>query len=270
VVYGLEWAVSVCSQAELVQNIEDVAVLERLHVPARKLHVLGNGLDLVRFQPRPAEAPTVRQTLGVREDQVVAGVVGGLEWEKGFAELFEAARRLRRTRPEVVIVVGPTDPAKSGSLTQADLDRARAEAGVIFLGERREVESFYPGFDLFVLASHREGFPRAAMEAPACGLPIVASDIRGCRQVVDHGHTGLLVPARDAVALADAIATLAADPIRRQAMGRAARAHAEAEFDDRRVIDRTLDTYRQLLSGVSATRHRRGPPAGDQPGLTPR
>ncbi len=91
------------------------------------------------------------------------------------------------------------------------------------------------------------------MEAAACGLPIVASDIRGCRQVVDHGHTGLLVPARDAVALADAIATLAADPIRRQAMGRAARAHAEAEFDDRRVIDRTLDTYRQLLSGVSAT-----------------
>ena len=123
---------------------------------------------------------------------------------------------------EVVIVVGPTDPAKSGSLTQADLDRARAEAGAIFLGERREVESLYPGFDLFVLASHREGFPRAAMEGAACGLPIVASDIRGCRQVVDHGHTGLLVPARDAVALADAIATLAADPIRRQAMGRAA------------------------------------------------
>jgi hypothetical protein len=73
-----------------------------------------------------------------------------------------------------------------------------------------------------------------------------------------------------AVALADAIATVAADPIRRQAMGRAARAHAEAEFDDRRVIDRTFDTYRQLLSGLSATRHRGGLPAGDQPGLTPR
>ena len=81
-----------CSQAELVQNVEDVAVLERLHVPARKLHVLGNGVDLVRFQPRPAEASTVRQTLGVRDDQVVAGVVGRLVWEKGFAELFEAAR----------------------------------------------------------------------------------------------------------------------------------------------------------------------------------
>ncbi len=266
-VYGLERAVSVCSQAELVQNVEDVAVLERLHVPARKLHLLGNGVDLVRFQPRPAEASAVRQTLGVRDDQVVAGVVGRLVWEKGFAELFDAARRLRRTRPEVVVVVvGPTDPAKSGSLTQADLDRARAEASVMFLGEHREVEALYPGFDLFVLASHREGFPRAAMEAAACGLPIVASDIRGCRQVVDHGHTGLLVPARDPAALADAIETLAADPIRRQAMGRAARAHAESEFDDRRVIDRTLDTYRRLLSGVSPTRPRGGPPAGELPG----
>ena len=165
------------------------AVLERLHVPARKLHLLGNGVDLVRFQPRPAEAATARQSLGVGDDQVVAGVVGRLVWEKGFAELFEAARRLRRTRPEVVVVVvGPTDPAKSGSLTQADIDRARAEAGVIFLGERRDVEALYPGFDLFVLPSHREGFPRSAMEAAACGLPIVASDIRGCRQVVDHGQ----------------------------------------------------------------------------------
>jgi glycosyltransferase involved in cell wall biosynthesis len=266
VVYGLERAVSVCSQAELVQNVEDVAVLERLHVPARKLHVLGNGVDLVRFQPRPAEASTVRQTLGVRDHQVVAGVVGRLVWEKGFAELFEAARRLRHTRPEVVVVVvGGTDPAKAASLTQADLDLARTEAGVVFLGERRDVEALYPGFDLFVLASHREGFPRAAMEAAACGLPVVASDIRGCRQVVDHGTTGVLVPARDAVALADAVGSLAADSALREAMGRAARVRAEQEFDERRIIARTLDTYRQLLSGVSATRRRRGPPSGDLP-----
>jgi glycosyltransferase involved in cell wall biosynthesis len=249
-VYGVERAVSVCSQAELVQNVEDVGVLERLHVPARKLHLLGNGVDLARFQPRPHAAATARQSLGVGGDQVVAGVVGRLVWEKGFAELFEAARRLRRTRPEVVVVViGATDPAKSGSLTQADIDRARAEAGVIFVGERRDVESLYPGFDLFVLPSHREGFPRSAMEAAACGLPIVASDIRGCRQVVDHGRTGLLVPVRDPVALADALGDLAADPIRREAMGQAARVLAEKEFDDRQVIARTLDTYRHLLEG---------------------
>lgn len=248
-VYGVERAVSICSQAELVQSVEDIAVLEHLRVPTRKLHLLGNGIDLVRFQPRPDQSDAARRSLGVERDKVVVGVVGRLVWEKGFAELFEAARRLRRTRPEIVVVViGPMDPAKRGSLTQADLDRARREAGVVFLGERRDVEVLYPGFDLFVLASHREGFPRSAMEAAACGLPVVASDIRGCRQVVDHGHTGLLVPSRDPVALEAAVATLAADPDRRRAMGEAARVRAESEFDDRRVVARTLDTYRRLLS----------------------
>ena len=127
-------------------------------MPSRKLHLLGNGVDLMRFRPRPDKAETARRSLGVGADKVVAGVVGRLVWEKGFAELFEAARRLRHTRPEVVVVVvGPTDPAKSASLTEADLDRAHTEAGVVFLGEHREVEALYPGFDLFVLASHREG-----------------------------------------------------------------------------------------------------------------
>ncbi len=197
-VYSVERAASVCSQAELVQNVEDVAVLERLRVPARKLELLGNGVDLERFRPRPAEAESARRSLGVGSDHLVAGVVGRLVWEKGFAELFEAARRLRQSQPNVVVVVvGPMDPAKSGSLKQADIDRAAALGNVMFLGERRDVQALYPGFDLFVLASHREGFPRSAMEAAACGLPVIATDIRGCRQVVDHGNTGLLVPVRD-------------------------------------------------------------------------
>jgi glycosyltransferase involved in cell wall biosynthesis len=250
VVYSVERAMSVCSQAELVQNVEDVAVLEQLHVPRRKLQLLGNGIDLERFQPRPEETEAARRSIGVGAEQVVAGVVGRLVWEKGFAELFEAAGRLRERRPEVmVVVVGPRDPEKSGSLTQADVDQARSLGNVTFLGERRDVEALYPAFDLFVLPSHREGFPRSAMEAAACGLPVIATDIRGCRQVVDHGNTGLLVPVRDPAALSDAVESLAADRVRRESMGRAARIRAEADFDDQRVIARTLDTYRKLLNG---------------------
>lgn len=250
-VYGVERTASIFSQAQLVQNVEDLAVLERLRVPRRKLQLLGNGVDLERFRPRPEAAATSRQALGETGDRLVAGVVGRLVWEKGFAELFEAARLLRDSRPDVVVVVvGPMDPAKSGSLTDSDLTAARALGNVEFLGERRDVEVLYAGFDLFVLPSHREGFPRSAMEASASGLPVVATDIRGCRQVVEEGHTGLLVPVRDPVSLAHAIEALAADSTRRQAMGRAGRARAEAEFDDRRVVARTLETYRRLLSGV--------------------
>ena len=104
--------------------------------------------------------------------------------------------------------------------------------------------------DLFVLASHREGFPRAAMEATAMGLPVVATDIRGCRQVVDDGVTGRLVPVGDAAALAEAVAELAGDADRRAAMGTAGRAKAAREFDQQHCIDVTLALYRQLLEAA--------------------
>src|SRR5436305_9833760 len=101
--------------------------------------------------------------------------------------------------------------------------------------------------DVFVLASHREGMSRSGMEAAAMGLPIVATDVRGCREMVDHGATGLLVPVGDPERLAAAVGELAADAARRRAMGRAAGAKARREFDQRRVIDLTLQVYDQLL-----------------------
>jgi glycosyltransferase involved in cell wall biosynthesis len=85
------------------------------------------------------------------------------------------------------------------------------------------------------------------MEAAAMGLPIIATNIRGCRQVVDDGVTGLLVPPHDAHALADAIGQLAADPVRRRTFGKAAREKARREFDQQRCIDITLETYRRLM-----------------------
>ena len=205
-VYALERGVSVCSQAELIQNEEDLETLARLRVPARKLVLLGNGVDIERFNPRPELTAAARRSMGVTDGRVLVGLVGRLVWEKGFAELFEAARRLRHTDPEVtIVVVGPGDPAKSNALSEDDVRAAEAIGNVSFLGERKDVEDLYPGMDLFVLPSYREGFPRSAMEATACGVPVVATDIRGCRQVVDDGTTGLLVPVRDPAALAGAL-----------------------------------------------------------------
>ncbi|MGZ8734936.1 MAG: glycosyltransferase, partial [Acidimicrobiia bacterium] len=94
---------------------------------------------------------------------------------------------------------------------------------------------------------YREGWPRSAMEAAAMRLPVVVTDIRGCRQVVEHGTTGFLVPVRDADAMARAVANLASDPGLRADMGAAARRKAEQEFDDQRIIDITLEVYARLL-----------------------
>jgi glycosyltransferase involved in cell wall biosynthesis len=260
-VYALEGFASRWSDAELVQNVEDVATIRRFRLAARdKVRHLGNGVDLIRFRPGrlPAERrEAVRAEWGADAGTVVVGAVGRRVAEKGYGELFEAVAGLG---PGVrLVVVGGEDGDKADALDASLLARART-AGVTFLGHRHDVVDLLGAFDLFALASHREGQPRAAMEAAATGLPIVATDIRGCRQVVDHGVNGLLVPRRDAGALRDAIAELAGAPERRVQMSAAAVIKARREFDERDVVARVMDTYRHAAARRGIRLHA-GPPA---------
>jgi glycosyltransferase involved in cell wall biosynthesis len=262
VVYGLERAASLCSGAELVQNPEDFRVLTRLRVPSSKLVLLGNGVDLQRFRPETdtQRRQQARANLGVDSDAVVVGTVARLVWQKGFRELFVAAEHLRDTHPDVVfVVVGGSDPGKAGAISPEELTAASRRGRIVFAGSRDDMERVYTGFDLFVLPSHREGFPRSAMEAAASGLPVIASDIRGCRQAVSHGRSGLLVPPYDPVGLATAIGELAVDPALRRRMGTAGRRKAETEFDDRAVVAKTLDAYERVLVRATSSTRRRTP-----------
>lgn len=248
VVYSLERVAAACSDAELLQNPEDLPVLRRLGVPHERLTVLGNGVDLDRFDPERADGgrARVRAELGVGPNTVVVGLVGRLVWEKGYRSVFAAAERLAGSDDIVFAVVGPSEPDKAGAV-DADAIAAATAAGVRFLGSRTDMVDLYDAFDVYVLASHREGFPRSAMEASAMGLPVIATDIRGCRQVVADGETGSLVPVEDADALAAAIRRLATDTELRIRQGIAARVRAIEHFDDRAVIDTTLRTYDELL-----------------------
>jgi len=248
VVYGLEAVASRFSDVELVQNPEDLALLRRLRM-AGHARLLGNGVDLRRFDPErwtTSDRARVRAELRVDDDQLVVGVVARLVAEKGYPELFEAMRRLEPRR-YVLVCVGGDDPDKPDSLPPSMVAAARAN-GVRFLGHRNDVDALYSGMDLFVLPSHREGFPRAAMEAAASGLPVIATDVRGCRQVVGPGVTGLLIPVRDADAVARAIDRLGRDDALRARMAIEARARAEAEFDERAVVARVLDAYAEVAA----------------------
>jgi glycosyltransferase involved in cell wall biosynthesis len=259
-VYALERAASLCSGAELVQNPEDLAVLARLGVPDRKLVLLGNGVELERFHPRGDEDSRrqARAEFGVDENAVVVGMVARLVWQKGFREFFAAAERLRDRHPEVVfIVVGGSDPEKSDAIAPEDLAAAGRRGRIVFAGDRNQMERVYPAFDIFVLPSYREGFPRSAMEAAASGLPVIATDIRGCRQAVTDGQSGLLVPPHDPARLAKAIEELVVDPELRQRMGAAGRRKAEAEFDDRAVVSKTIDAYERVLAPATSSTRRR-------------
>ncbi|MEQ1699014.1 MAG: glycosyltransferase family 4 protein [Ilumatobacteraceae bacterium] len=247
-VYALERLAAAFSHQELVQNQEDVETLVRtLKVPRRRVTWLGNGIDLRRFDGGREARAAVRAEWGIGDDEVAIGVVGRLVREKGFAEIVEAARLLRtRGVTAPIVVIGPADPDKRDGLDDAALATAQ-EHGIVFVGRRDDMPRCYAAMDVFLTATHREGFPRAAMEASASGLPIVATDIRGCRQVVEDGVTGVLVPVRDAAALAEAVAALVAEPSTRARLGAAAAAKATREFDQQRVIDVTLATYRRLL-----------------------
>jgi glycosyltransferase involved in cell wall biosynthesis len=249
-VYGLERVAVTCSDAELVQNPEDVETLRRLRVPARRLHLLGNGIDLRRFDASrvsPGRVAAARAEVGAGPDDVVCGLVGRLVWEKGYREVFDAVAAIRERVPRLrVFVAGPRDADKADAVTAADIAAAEA-SGIRFLGMRDDVDVLYAAMDLYVLASHREGWPRSAMEAAATGVPVIATDIRGCRQVVDDGVTGLLVGPRDAGALGRAIESLVLDVDRRRTLGDAAMRKARAEFDEDRIVATTLAVYRQLL-----------------------
>jgi glycosyltransferase involved in cell wall biosynthesis len=247
-VYTAERIAAAFGDLELVQNPEDVDTLvKRLRVPARKVRLLGNGIDLDRFtRSAPVEdaARALRAEWGIADDEVVCGVVGRLVREKGIVELLEAAHLVRERAPHArMVVIGPTDPGKADAVDDTTMARA-ADDAVVFAGERTDMPACYAAMDVFVTASWREGFPRAAMEAAAMGLPTLATDIRGNRQVVEHGVTGRVVAVRDAGALAAAMVELVEDPALRAAYGREAVAKAGREFDQRAVIDRTLEAYR--------------------------
>ena len=262
-VYALEALAARFSDAELIQNPEDLALLTRWRItPRARTELLGNGVDLDRFRPDKhdrAHRTAVRNEWGVGDDQIVVGIVGRLVAEKGYPELFEAVEQLDERF--VLVCIGPHDPDKSDELPRELIEKARAN-GVRFLGMRTDVDALYPALDLFVLPSHREGFPRAAMEAAASGLPVIATDIRGCRQVVEPGVNGLLIPVKDPAALAAAIRKLGEDAATRAAMGKAGRQRAQGHFDERQVVAKVMAAYREVARRKGLTHLLDTPSAG--------
>jgi glycosyltransferase involved in cell wall biosynthesis len=227
--------------------------LVRLRVaPRRKFRVIRLGLDLERFTPLTGEQrQREREALGVEPDAVVAVFMGRLVPIKRVDLLLDALREARCKGAVVVLVI------VGGGECEAQLrERARslglAEA-VRFVGYRGDVEAILAAADLAVLSSANEGTPVALIEAAAAGLPLVATDVGGVRDVVIDG-TGELVRTGDAIALGSAIASLAADPERRRAYGQAAQRHVLAHFGAERLVSDIDALYRELIRARAAGR----------------
>ena len=237
---GLRLATARARGRIVVQNPDDGAVLAGLGIDRRRIALIrGSGVDAERFALLPEPSATT----------VTVALVARMLRGKGVLDAFRAVRRLRADGLAVnLLLAGAPDPDSRDSLSEQELSAIAAEPGIEWLGRVEDVRTVWARAAIAVLPSiYGEGLPRALLEAAACGRPIVATDMPGCREVVRHGENGLLVPAGDVTALAKAIAVLARDPARRQVMGRVGRALVEREFAEPVIVAQTLALYDELL-----------------------
>lgn len=251
-----EWMQRVASRrshATVFQNDEDRRQLTDAGVVPgdRAVVIRSSGIDTRKWS-RDAVDDTalaaVRAELAP-PDHVVVTMVSRLSKLKGVLDFGAAARRVRAAgAPVTFVLVGGEDPSDRIPLTELN----ELKGSVRWLGRRNDVPAVLAASDIFALPTrYREGVPRALVEAGAMGLPLLATDTPGCRDVVVDGVNGAMVPQRDPAALADAVMSLAADPERRRRFGAAARRHVCDNFELSGVADASAALYRRLLDGRS-------------------
>ncbi|MBI3993218.1 MAG: glycosyltransferase family 4 protein [Candidatus Lambdaproteobacteria bacterium] len=227
----------------IFQNPDDLALFtaDGMVAPKQTALVLGSGVDLQEFRPQPEPPPPVCVILPSR-----------LLWDKGVGEFVQAARMLReRGVAARMVLVGRPDPGNPSSVDEAQLSRWAQEGAVEWWGFRGDMPQVLAQSHIVCLPSYyREGIPRVLIEAAACGRPVVSTDAPGCREIARAGENGLLVPVRDAPALADALQRLIGDPALRRRMGARGREIVEREFALPIVIAQTLAVYEELRADV--------------------
>ncbi len=223
----------------IVQNKEDEeVVLQRgLIAPSAITRVAGSGVDVSVFHPsaEPAGPPVI---------VLVARMLS----DKGVYEFVEAARIARRRGVNArFVLVGDTDLENPAAIAREQLVRWNSSGDVEWWGPQEKMAEVFRSAHVVCLPSYREGLPKVLLEAAACGRPLIASDVPGCREIAIHNKTALLVPARDPSALAEAMQTLAGDADLRHRLGQQARELVCSRFTIQHVNTQTLQIYRELL-----------------------
>ena len=224
----------------IFQNPDDRSTIAKLtNLPINKVEIIrGSGVDLNLYchTSLPEGVPVVLLAARMLTD-------------KGVHEFVQAARLLKQQGVSArFCLVGAIDPENPASLTDAELGQWACEKVVEVWGYRSDMPEVLRTSYLVVLPSYREGLPKVLLEAAACARAVVTTDVPGCRDAIDPGVTGVLVPVRNAKALADALRELINNPARCKAMGDAGRRLAEASFDNRQVVAAHLRIYQELIN----------------------
>ncbi len=222
----------------IVQNPDDRAMfIDTIGIEPHRISIIrGSGVDIDRYHPNPEPAGTP-----------VAVCISRMLWDKGIGELVEAARLLHAKGIALQIrLVGPGDD-NPAAIPESTLAAWKSEGIVDIAGASDNIPSEYAQAHIAVLPSYREGLPKSLLEAAAAGLPMVATDVPGCREVCRHEETGLLVPAHTVEPLAQALTQLANDEALRARYGNSARTVAETEFAEDIIVAETIARYQTCM-----------------------
>ena len=243
-VIAMEWLAGRVTHTLFTQSEEDAATAQRLGLcRTGDVLAIGNGSDPLRFHPSNDKDARLqlRASLGVDDERPVIIMIGRLVAEKGYPELVEAMRPLDAH----LWIVGerlPSDHARQIDNILGDIERdPELNRRIKLLGYRTDVPDLLRAGDIFVLPSHREGMPRSIIEAMLTGLPVVATNIRGSRELVIDRETGILVPVGGVDELSSALKKLTADRRVRSRMGAAGLTRARDRYDEAKVIHRQLE-----------------------------
>jgi glycosyltransferase involved in cell wall biosynthesis len=209
----------------------------------RKFVVIHNSIDTDRFTP-PPNREMARRALGVKSGELVLGFVGRLEKQKAVHRLLEATRELERRQLRVNLIL-----AGDGALKNQLMDQASSLglSAVTFLGFCDDTAPLYAAFDVFVLPSDYEGLPLTVLEAMSSGCPVVATNVGGVAEAVEHGKTGLIIPRGDTDRLIGALDLILRDASLRSQMGEAGRKKVVEEFSIGSMIGKTEALYEEIL-----------------------
>jgi glycosyltransferase involved in cell wall biosynthesis len=232
-----------------VSDEVETAILDSIGPIRDKIAVISNGVDIARYS-RPIDRAGVRHTLGLAEDTWLMALVGTMKPQKGHHFLIDAVRLVAPRFADLHILFVGDGEMRAELAAQA----AASGAGkrIHFLGNRGDVPELLAVCDAFVLPSLWEGLPMALIEAMASGLPVIASEVSGTRQVMVPNETGLLVPPGDVQALSEAMVVLLSDRELARAMGAAARRRVEAAFSAKRQAEEHVALYRRALQESGA------------------
>jgi glycosyltransferase involved in cell wall biosynthesis len=225
----------------IVQNRDDrIFFHDIIGLPKSAITMIrGAGVDIDLFSPAPREP----------EPPIRFAVVTRLLGDKGIRETVEAARILCCRRDDVrIVIAGDGDPFNPVSISDEEIAAWSRDGVVEMAGRVDDVAGLLHTCHAALLPSYREGLPKALLEAAACGLPLIATDVPGCREICHDGVNGLLIPSRDVDGIVTAVEKMAGDPEMRRRMGEASRRMAVADFSQELVNERTIALYRERLA----------------------